>query len=347
MLSYYFCWIFLLTYIYFFRQKSQGEKDNVDFICQIYKKLVVYLFIVYMENKESTWFPLVSIITPAYNSEKTIHATLLSAIQQDYPNIEHVVINDGSKDSTQEIVESMQAHNPQIRLINNPNNLWISKSRNIGMEHAAWEIFAVLDSDDLRIIKDKISKQVEFLQKNPAVGILWTNSIVKRGDRYFYKQQCLTDKDIRENSIKGTQFLHSSMVYPKEVYEKIGWYDSKVKYADDRDFQLRAGKYFEFANLPEYTVLYNSHVDNVSHRHWKRQGWESVYMSLKYCRDYPHAFSWISKKIIKSWYGSLSKGLDVISPEIKPRLKEMIYGKTEFPPELFEIPRYENNGIDR
>lgn len=261
--------------------------------------------------------------------------------------MEYIVVNDGSKDDTQKIVESMQAHNPRIKFINNPNNLWISRSRNVGMEHASWEIFAVLDSDDLRIRKNKISKQVEFLQQNQAVGILGTNSIVSRDGRYFYKQENLTDKDIRWNSIKGTQFLHSSIIYPKDVYEKIGWYDSKVRYADDRDFQLRAGKYFDFANLPEYTVLYNSHVDNVSNRHWQRQGLESMYMSLKYCPDYPNAFAWISKRIFNLWYRVLTKSLDSISPQLKPYLKEMIQGKQEFPSELFEIPTYGNDSIDR
>jgi len=65
----------------------------------------------------------VSVITPAYNSAKTIKATLLSAMRQDYPNTEYIVVNDGSKDDTQEIVESMQANNPKIKLITNPNNL--------------------------------------------------------------------------------------------------------------------------------------------------------------------------------------------------------------------------------
>jgi hypothetical protein len=72
------------------------------------------------------------------------------------------------------------------------------------------------------------------------------------------------------------------MVYPREVYETIGGYNPKIKYADDREYQLRAGKYFEFANLPEYMVLYNAHADNVSHQHWKRQLAESTWLTFKY-----------------------------------------------------------------
>ena len=299
-----------------------------------------------MENSESIWLPLVSVITPAYNSGKTIEATLLSAMQQDYPNVEYIVVNDGSKDDTQEIIESMQAHNPKIKLINNPNNLWISRSRNIGMENASWEIFAVLDSDDLWIRSDKLSKQVEFLDENPAVGILWTNSIIEKDGRYVYKNENLTDKDIRKNTIRTTQFLHSSMVYPKAVYEKIGGYNPKVKYSDDREYQLRAGKYFDFANLPDYMVFYRSHADNVSHQYRKRQSLESILLSFMYCKDYPNAFPCLSRKLMNAWYRVAIKTLDTIAPGVKYRIKDMIKGKQWFPPELSEILRYEKDIIN-
>jgi glycosyltransferase involved in cell wall biosynthesis len=67
--------------------------------------------------------PLVSIITPAYNRGHTIRATLISAMQQNYPNIEYIVVNDGSQDDTQKVVESMQEQDPRIKLINNQINL--------------------------------------------------------------------------------------------------------------------------------------------------------------------------------------------------------------------------------
>jgi len=68
-------------------------------------------------------YPLVSVITPAFNRAHTIKSALLSAMGQDYPNMEFIVINDGSTDNTQKIVESLQEQDERIKLINNPKNL--------------------------------------------------------------------------------------------------------------------------------------------------------------------------------------------------------------------------------
>ncbi len=296
-----------------------------------------------MEKDQAIVQPRVSVIMPAYNRDTTIHAALVSALQQNYPNMEFVVVNDGSQDNTQKIVETLQQQDPRIVLVNNSSNFWISRSRNIGMEHSTWDIFAVLDSDDIWFREDKIGVQVKFLQDHPNVWILWTNAIVKNKGKYSYTKERLTDKDIRANSIRGTQFTHSTMVYPKEVYEAIGGYNPKIKYADDREFQLRAGKYFEFANLPEYMLLYNSHDDNVSHQHRLRQQMESLRLSLRYSPHYPNALPWITKKVIGGAYQITTKTLDAMIPWSKDRIKTMIKGKQEIP---WDLPMHMNRDIE-
>ena len=274
---------------------------------------------------------------PAYNREKTIRAALLSAINQDYPNMEYIVVNDGSHDDTQKIIEALQEQDQRIKLITNPHNLWISHSRNIGMENAEGDIFAVLDSDDIWFDRTKISKQIEFLQSHPQVGVLWTNSIVKNKGKYSYSREHLTDKDIRQHTLGGTQFLHSSMVYPRAVYDTIGGYNPQIKYADDREYQLRAGKHFEFANLPEYTVMYHAHPDNVSHQHWERQILESTWLTFRYCWDYPNVLPSIGKKLISVAYNGITKPLDKLIPWSKDRIKAMIKGNQWLPAELIPI----------
>ena len=281
---------------------------------------------------------------PAYNREKTIRAALLSAINQDYPNMEYIVVNDGSHDDTQKIIEALHQQDSRVKIITNPRNLWISHSRNIGMENAEGDIFAVLDSDDIWFEISKISKQVEFLQKHPQVGVLWTNSIVKNKGKYSYTKEHLTDKDIRQHTLGGTQFLHSSMVYPRAVYDTIGGYNPQIKYADDREYQLRAGKYFEFANLPEYTVMYHAHPDNVSHQHWERQILESTWLTFRYCWDYPNVLPSIGKKLISVAYNGITKPLDKLIPWSKDRIKAMIKGNQWLPAELIPIlANFEND----
>lgn len=119
------------------------------------------------------------------------------------------------------------------------------------------------------------------------------------------KDQYLTSDDIRNHMLIGTQFLHSSMVYHRKVYEKIGGYNEKIRYSDDREYQLRAGMHFDFANLPEYMVLYNAHARNVSHEHRKRQGLESLRLSFEYMASYPNALPCIGNKLFRAGYKSL------------------------------------------
>lgn len=312
---------------------------NIKYI----KKCGLYHMFFVMEKDQAIVQPRVSVIMPAYNRDATIHAALGSALQQNYPNMEFVVVNDGSQDDTQKIVETFQQQDPRIVLVNNSSNFWISRSRNIGMEHSTWDIFAVLDSDDIRFKKDKIDTQVRFLWEHPNVGILWTNAIVKNKGKYSYTKERLTDRDIRANSIRGTQFVHSTMMYPKQVCETIGGYNPKIKYADDREFQLRAGKYFEFANLPEYTLLYNAHDNNVSHQHRDRQLMESMRLSLRYSPYYPNACVWITKKLLGGAYQITTKALDTLIPWSKDRIKMMIRGKQGMP---WDLPIHMNRDIE-
>jgi glycosyltransferase involved in cell wall biosynthesis len=75
-----------------------------------------------MEKDQAIVQPRVSVIMPAYNRDTTIHAALVSALQQNYPNMEFVVVNDGSQDNTQKIVETLQQQDPRIVLVNNSSN---------------------------------------------------------------------------------------------------------------------------------------------------------------------------------------------------------------------------------
>jgi glycosyltransferase involved in cell wall biosynthesis len=75
-----------------------------------------------MENDQAIAQPRVSVIMPVYNREATIHAALMSALQQDYSNMEFIIINDGSQDDTQKIIETLQQQDPRIVLVNNSSN---------------------------------------------------------------------------------------------------------------------------------------------------------------------------------------------------------------------------------
>lgn len=105
---------------------------------------------------------LVSIITPCYNSEKTLQRCIESVRKQTYPNWELLVINDGSKDNSKNIIFDYCALDNRIILIENQTNQGIAKSRNIGIKKSSGRYIAFLDSDD-EWSSDKLQEQISHL----------------------------------------------------------------------------------------------------------------------------------------------------------------------------------------
>lgn len=107
--------------------------------------------------------PLVSIITPLYNSEKYIAETIESVLAQTYMNWEMIIVDDCSKDSSVKIVEKYQKQDKRIRLYRNQKNNGGAKTRNTGIQKAKGKYIAFLDSDDLWK-KEKLDKQISFME---------------------------------------------------------------------------------------------------------------------------------------------------------------------------------------
>lgn len=108
---------------------------------------------------------LVSIIMPAYNCEEFIEQTINSVQNQSYTNWELIIVDDCSTDNTAEIIKKYASNDKRIRYFKNHQNSGAAISRNNAIEQATGRFFAFLDSDDLWR-KDKLKKQIDFMQKN-------------------------------------------------------------------------------------------------------------------------------------------------------------------------------------
>jgi len=108
---------------------------------------------------------LVSIITPSYNSSKFISATIESVLAQDYSNWEMIIVDDHSKDNSNEIIAAYCKKDSRIQLIKSNNNVGAAEARNIALRVAKGKFIAFLDSDDLWL-PEKLSKQINFMLKN-------------------------------------------------------------------------------------------------------------------------------------------------------------------------------------
>src|SRR5690606_34264080 len=117
----------------------------------------------------------VSVLIPLYNRASYILETINSVLEQDYPDIELIVIDDGSTDGGDLLAEQF-AERGALKLLRHPGrvNEGQAAALNLGLTMATGEFIAVLDSDDL-YAPGKIAKQVAFFQQNPEVGLVYGN----------------------------------------------------------------------------------------------------------------------------------------------------------------------------
>lgn len=207
--------------------------------------------------------PLVSVVIPAYNAEDTIRTTLLSVLSQTYPNIEIVVVDDGSTDRTSDVVERIEA---PIQFIPQENS-GVSAARNKGIEAAKGRYIALLDADDVWH-PDKISKQVTLLESIPEimgayVGVI---RISKTGEVLQYLPAIAFEDLCRSLLLHSSVIPNSpsSLLLRREAFSHIGGFDPEFSQCADWDFLLRASLAIRLTPVSEWLVKYRTWSGNMS-----------------------------------------------------------------------------------
>jgi glycosyltransferase involved in cell wall biosynthesis len=237
--------------------------------------------------------PLVSIILPTYNRELYIKRAIDSVLNQTYRNIELIVIDDSSSDNTFQIISEIARKDSRVIILKNKENLGLVKNLNKGIELAKGKYVARLDDDDFWSDFKKIEKQVFFLEKNKDYGLVG-GGMIKIDAKNNERARCLfpeKDKDIRKIILLYNPFVHTSVVFRKDVFNKVGGYDERFLYFEDWDLWMKIGKVSKFYNFQDYFVSYLDHeYDNPSHyRNLKIRRNISLGLELrrKYRKDYP------------------------------------------------------------
>ncbi len=207
--------------------------------------------------------PTISVIIPVYNSEKTIRETIESVLNQTFTDFELIIINDGSQDSSLEIISSIQ--DTRLKVFSYPN-AGVSASRNRGIAQASGEFIAFLDSDDLWTA-DKLESQLQALQANPhaAVAYSWTDYIDRTGKFVCPGNHVTADGDVYEQLLLQN-FLEngSTPLIRKEALIKVGDFDESLFGPEDWDIYLRLAANYQFVAVPKVQVLYRISANSVS-----------------------------------------------------------------------------------
>lgn len=220
--------------------------------------------------------PLVSVIIPAYNHEMYIEEALQSVINQTYKNIEVIIINDGSTDSTAEILEKFIKNNQDknIQFVDKQNE-GVCKTLNMGLAMATGDYVAFLASDDLWL-PDKISMQLEFMEKNKNVGMVFsdawflrfnTKTDIKWSDHKHginkYFQNCIQNTNMYTLLLTHAIIPAVTVMIRKTVLEEVGFFDDSLLY-EDKDMWLRIARVYPIAYIDRPLALYRLHNNNIS-----------------------------------------------------------------------------------
>lgn len=212
--------------------------------------------------------PLVSVVIPAFNAERFIKRALASALGQTAGDLEAIVVDDGSRDRTAEIVRAAASSDARVLLVTQENG-GVSRARNRGCSVARGRYIAPLDHDDLWH-PTKLEKQLAcFAGSPPETGVVYCHyAVVDAADRvvpprriyhaptgYVYPQLVV-------GNIVGNA---SSPLIRREALEAVGGYDESFRFGcEDLDLYLRLAERSDYALVPEFLVGYRRSSGSMS-----------------------------------------------------------------------------------
>lgn len=206
--------------------------------------------------------PLISVVMPFYNCENFLDEAISSILNQSFSDFEFIIINDSSTDNSDKIIQKY-LYDKRVYYIRNTQNKWIVRNLNTAISKAKWEYIARMDGDDISN-KDRLKKQINFLQNNPDVHLVW--SFVHLIDENSIKIWII-EKHIQPEQIKKDLFLYSSFVHPTmmikaKIFKKYK-YREKYLYCEDYDLWCRLiYEWYKWANIPEYLLYYRKHKNS-------------------------------------------------------------------------------------
>ncbi|MEH2240651.1 glycosyltransferase [Nostoc sp.] len=213
--------------------------------------------------KASKDSPKISVIIPAYNSEKTINYTIQSVLNQTFTHLELIVINDGSQDSTLKVVTQIQDSRIKVFSYSNAGG---NVSRNRGLQRAVGEFVSFLDADDLWT-PDKLQSQLKALQENitAKVAYSWTDYIDANGQFIVSGKRINVNGSAYENLLLNN-FLEngSNPLICRKALMTLGGFDESLSAAQDWDMWLRLASKFDFICVPSVQILYRISANSVS-----------------------------------------------------------------------------------
>lgn len=238
---------------------------------------------------------LVSLVMAVYNGEKYLRETLDSILAQTYKDLEVIIVNDGSTDSTSAILNEID--DERVKIINLKSNNGAASALNAGIMEAKGEWIAIHDADDISI-PERIEEQAAYISRKPhlvAIGsyieCIPGYDFIESNSRNFkliegLKNSAPSWEKLKEELFKGCPFTHGALFISKKVLLKVGKYNPSYKIAYDYDLMMRLAYAGPVENIPKVLYKYRIYPDSLSNSSALQTSNELLQISTKYIKKY-------------------------------------------------------------
>lgn len=244
----------------------------------------------------------VNIIT--HNRADLLHRAIDSAFSQWKEEYELVVVNDGSTDNTQNVVDQYRDRIKNLVYLENEISKGVGFCRQLALKNSSGIYIAVLDDDDTWIYPNKLSDQIAFLDANPEVGIVGSSieiDYVDDGTRKILKANP-DDGTLRRQMLYKAPFINSSTMFRRELAISVGGYDEHLKVSEEFSLWLKLGRLAKMANLMEVTTLYSVHSKGLTINNTTQILKSSIKLAFQFRNDYPGAVFAVIKNSIQYFF---------------------------------------------
>lgn len=215
-----------------------------------------------MKNNSNN--PLVSVIMSVYNAEKYVRLAIESILNQTYKKFEFIIVDDGSTDSTPDILKDFKKKGKRIILIQNNNNLGLTKSLNKALKSAQGKYVIRMDADDWAY-PERFRLQVSLMEHHPDVVV--SGSYIEVCDKNlktkYIRKYHLDDANIRKHIFRYSPFAHPATIWQTEVLKKER-YNERMTVSQDYELYFRIGTIGKFMNIDKPLLKLRMHSESIS-----------------------------------------------------------------------------------
>jgi glycosyltransferase involved in cell wall biosynthesis len=211
-------------------------------------------------GKDPSW-PKISVVTPSYNQSQFLEKTILSVLNQNYPNLEYIIIDGGSTDGSIEIIKKYEKY-LTYWVTEKDNGMY--DAINKGLKIASGDILAYLNSDDV-YYPNTMNIIVDYFVKHPETSLVYGNcDFIDWEGNFLYTYRFPKFNWHRFIVLNWSSIPQQTTFWRRGVHDEIGYFDPILKMAGDFDFYAKIGKISHVEHIGKTLAQYRLHGKSLS-----------------------------------------------------------------------------------